>query len=166
MRDKNLVPLSHQHQHALALCVRLDRALQAGPVDLDAWQSEIQQHFDQEIGAHFAAEEKELFPAAAGIPDMSALVEELLAEHVVLRDFFARAAARALDADALQEFVEKLSGHIRKEERQLFEGLQQSMGAQDLAALGTALERALADASKGCVLPSAATRPRPKPTTS
>ena len=28
LRDRNLIPLSHQHQHALALCVRLDRALQ------------------------------------------------------------------------------------------------------------------------------------------
>jgi len=43
LRDKNLIPLSHQHQHALALCVRLDRALQAGEVDAEAWQAEIQQ---------------------------------------------------------------------------------------------------------------------------
>ena len=61
LRDKNLVPLSRQHQHALALCVRLDRAIQAGGVDLEAWQAEIQQIFEQEITFHFAAEEKELF---------------------------------------------------------------------------------------------------------
>ena len=65
LRDKNLVPLSHQHQHCLALCVRLDRAIQAGDVDLEAWQAEIQQMFEQEIAFHFAAEEKELFPVAA-----------------------------------------------------------------------------------------------------
>jgi len=49
LRDKALIPLSHQHQHCLALCVRLDRALQAGEVDLEAWQAEIQQIFEQEI---------------------------------------------------------------------------------------------------------------------
>ncbi len=65
LRDKNLIPLSHQHQHCLALCVRLDRAIQAGDVDLEAWQAEIQQIFEQEITFHFAAEENELFPAAA-----------------------------------------------------------------------------------------------------
>ena len=27
LRDNNLIPLSHQHQHALALCVQIDRAL-------------------------------------------------------------------------------------------------------------------------------------------
>ena len=56
LRDKNLVPLSHQHQHALALCVRLDRALLAGPVDPAPWQAEIQQIVEQEIVIHFAAE--------------------------------------------------------------------------------------------------------------
>ena len=30
LRDRNLIPLSHQHQHALALCVRLDRGLKSG----------------------------------------------------------------------------------------------------------------------------------------
>ncbi len=162
LRDKNLIPLSHQHQHVLALCVRVDRAVQAGEVDLEAWQREIQQIFEQEIAIHFAAEEEELFPAAARFPQVKPLVEELVAEHTALRDFFARAAGRALDGAGLQTFVEKLAVHIRKEERQLFEEMQRLMSPQELAALGTALEKALADASKACILPTAATRLRPK----
>ena len=162
LRDKNLIPLSHQHQHALALCVRVDRAIQAGKVELEAWQAEITQIFEQEIGFHFAAEEKELFPAAARFPQVKPLLEELAAEHVALRDFFSRAAARTLDAASLQTFVDKLAAHIRKEERQLFEEMQKRMGRQELAALGTALEKALADASKACILPTDATRLRPK----
>ncbi len=162
LRDKNLVPLSRQHQHVLALCVRLDRALQAGEVNPEAWQAEIQQLFEQEIGIHFAAEEKKLFPIAARFPEIRYLVEELRSEHAVLRDFFARAAARGLEKASLEEFVEKLARHIRKEERQLFEGMQQVMSAQDLATLGTALNGALKDASNACILPSAATRLRPK----
>jgi hemerythrin-like domain-containing protein len=162
LRDKNLIPLSHQHQHVLALCVRVERAIQAGEVDLEAWQGEIQQIFEQEIAIHFAAEEKELFPAAARFPQVKLLVEELVAEHVALRDFFARAAGRALDGAGLQTFVEKLAGHIRKEERQLFEEMQRLMSPRELAALGTALEKALADASTACMLPTASTRLRPK----
>jgi len=162
LRDKNLIPLSHQHQHVLALCVGVDRAIQAGEVDLEAWQREIQQIFEQEIAVHFAAEEKELFPAAARFPQVKPLVEELVAEHAALRDFFARAAGRALDGAGLQTFVEKLAVHIRKEERQLFEEMQRLMSPQELAALGTALEKALADASKACILPTAATQLRPK----
>ena len=85
----NLIPLSRQHQHALALCVRLDRAIQAGEIDVEAWQAEMQQQFESEIGIHFAAEEKELFPAAARFLEMQPLVAELLAEHILLRDYFA-----------------------------------------------------------------------------
>jgi len=162
LRDQNLIPLSRQHQHALALCVRVDRAIQAGEVDLEAWQAEIQGIFEQEIGFHFAAEEKELFPAAARFPQVKPLVEELIAEHAALRDLFSRAAGRVLDATSLQTFVDKLATHIRKEERQLFEEMQKLMSPQELAALGTALEKALADASKACLLPTEATRLRPK----
>ncbi len=162
LRDQNLIPLSRQHQHALALCVRIDRAIQAGEVDLEAWQAEITQIFEQEIGFHFAAEEKELFPVAARFPQVEPLVKELVAEHAVLRDLFSRGAGRALDAASLQTFVDKLATHIRKEERQLFEEMQKLMSSQELAALGTALEKALADASKACILPTDATRLRPQ----
>ncbi len=64
LRDKNLIPLSHQHQRALALCVRIDRAQPIPDADLEAWQAEIEQQFAQEIRIHFSAEESVLFPAA------------------------------------------------------------------------------------------------------
>ena len=35
--------------------MRLDRAIQAGEVDLEAWQAEILHQFAAEIGIHFAA---------------------------------------------------------------------------------------------------------------
>jgi hemerythrin-like domain-containing protein len=162
LRDRNLIPLSHQHQHALALCVRLDRALQAKDVDLEVWQSEIQEIFEQEIGIHFAAEEKEIFPAARRVPELQPLVDELQVEHTVLRDFFAKAAARSLDHSDLPTFVETLAQHIRKEERQLFESLQKAMTAEELSVLGRALNEALKDASDACILPNPATRLRPK----
>jgi hemerythrin-like domain-containing protein len=163
LRDQNLVPLSRQHQHALALCVRIDRALQAGEVDLEAWQNEIQQHFNNEILIHFAAEEKELFPAAAKFSQLQSLVAELLDEHKLLRDYFARAAAHRLDRESLRLFATTLSQHIRKEERQLFEQMQQLMTAQLLAALGSALDQSLAAATQACALPDPATHSRPKP---
>jgi hemerythrin-like domain-containing protein len=161
LRDKSLITLSRQHQHALALCVRIDRALQAGTVDLEAWQSEIQQIFEQEVGIHFAAEEKALFPVAREVQEVEQLVDELLAEHTALRDFFARSTTRHLTSSDLPILVEKLSQHIRKEERQLFEGLQKVMSAEELATLGAALERELEGATKACSLPNPATKLRP-----
>jgi hemerythrin-like domain-containing protein len=163
LRDTNLIPLSRQHQHALALCVRLDRAVQAGEIDLEAWQAEIQQQFEDEIGIHFAAEEKELFPAAARFPELRSLIDELLAEHALLRTCFSRATARTLDQQGLGSFAQKLVQHIRKEERQLFEGMQKIMSPKELAAMGVALDEALQDASKACTLPNEATQLRSKP---
>jgi hemerythrin-like domain-containing protein len=163
LRDKNLVPLSHQHQHVLALCVRLDRALQAGEVDLEAWQAEIQQIFEQEVGIHFAAEEKEVFPVAAQFADLQILVKELIAEHAALRELFARAESRSFETSDLSLFVERLARHVRKEERQLFEGLQKVMTAEQLTLIGAALLEALKNAVQVCTVPNPATRLRSKP---
>jgi hemerythrin-like domain-containing protein len=158
LRDKNLIPLSRQHQHALAMCVRLKRALQAGEVDSEAWQAEITQLFKQEIGFHFAAEEKEVFPSAAQFLELRGLVEELKAEHEVLRKLFLGAQGRGLNRCELGALQAKLTAHIRKEERQLFEEVQERMSAEQMVGLGTGVERALAEASKACALPGRESR--------
>jgi hemerythrin-like domain-containing protein len=162
LRDKSLIPLSHQHQQALALCVRIDRAQPIPAADLQAWQAEIQRHFDQEIKIHFSAEEQVLFPAAREFPELMPLVEELIADHAALRESFSQAKARRMSAEGLPAFARQLSAHIRKEERQLFERLQQLMNPEGLAALGVQLEKVLKDAAQSCILPNQATKLRPR----
>ena len=154
LRDPNLIPLSRQHQHALALCVRLRRAALATPEELAAWQAEIGQHFAVEIRYHFAAEEAHLFPAARQHRELVALVDELLEEHRQLRDSFAQSTAGALDGAGVRQFAEMLSGHIRKEERQLFEELQKRMTSQELAEIGRQIEQVLAAAPQSCITPT------------
>ena len=153
LRDKNLIPLSRQHQHALALCVRIDRATAAGSAELADWQAEIQQLVEQEIEIHFAAEERHVFPAAECFEELRSIVEELKAQHQTLREDFRRAAARTLTDDDLKRLATALSAHIRKEERELFEGMQRKMTAADLEAMGVALEKDLAAAASACSIP-------------
>lgn len=153
LRNKNLIPLSRQHQHALALCVRIERALPKDLVDLDAWQLEMQQQYQQEIDSHFAAEEKVLFPVARRFRELVSVVEELSDEHVRLREHFARAKERTLDRAELGAFAKLLSGHIRKEERQLFEAMQNLVEADELRRIGAALQQELALGSRACSLP-------------
>jgi hemerythrin-like domain-containing protein len=160
LRDKSLIPLSRQHQHALALCVRIDRAQPIADRDVEAWQAEIRQQFQQEIRIHFAAEEDILFPVARNFPDLVSLVDELIAEHAWLRCEFLRAETSIMSAEDLPRFTGKLSEHIRKEERQLFERMQQLLPPQEMTALGVSLENALRQASQSCILPSEATRLR------
>ncbi|MGO8793947.1 MAG: hemerythrin domain-containing protein [Candidatus Sulfotelmatobacter sp.] len=162
LRDKSLIPLSHQHQHALALCVRIDRAQPIPAADLLAWQAEIEQHFAQEIDIHFMAEEKMLFPAARQFPELVPLVEELIADHGSLRGLFSQARARGMSTETLPMFAQKLSTHIRKEERQLFQQLQTLMTAEDLSQLGQHLEEALQHATQFCALTNEATSLKPK----
>ena len=160
LRDKNLIPLSRQHQHVLALCVRIDRASPIGEADLAAWQTEVTQLFQSEVRFHFAAEELVLFPAARKSPELTPLVEELMGDHAALRESFAKAEACTMSATELCAFGQRMSAHIRKEERQLFERMQELMSREELALLGRKLEEALNDAVRACVVPAAATRPR------
>ena len=153
LRDPGLIPLSRQHQHALALCVRIERALENNVVDLNAWQLEMEQQYGQEIGFHFAAEENVLFPAARLFPELVSVVEQLGDEHRRLRECFARAHQRAMDGGELGAFAKMLSGHIRKEERQLFEAMQKLVEADELRRIGVALEQELAVGRRACLLP-------------
>jgi hemerythrin-like domain-containing protein len=165
LRDKNLIPLSHQHQHALAMCVRLDRALAKGDADLEAWQEEMASMWESEIRFHFEAEEKFLFPVADEYASLRPLVKQLLAEHGTLRDFFARAKARRLDPAGLKSFGESLSQHIRTEERQLFEQCQRQMPASEMAHAGAAMEEYFAKSGMpgaSCSLPSSSKRKKQK----
>jgi len=162
LRDKNLIPLSHQHQRALALCVRIDRAQPIPEKDTQSWQAEIEEHFEHEIKIHFAAEEAEVFPAARRFSELASLVEELLADHVWLRERFSQAQARRISAENLPVFANALAAHIRKEERQLFERLQELMTAGELDDLGKRLQTALADSQQTCVLPREATKLKPR----
>jgi len=162
LRDKSLIPLSHQHQRALALCVRIDRAQPISNDDLEVWQAEIEQLVEQEIKIHFSAEEQVLFPAAHRFRELIPLVEELTADHASLNESFSLAKARGMSAERLPAFAQQLSTHIRKEERQLFEQLQQLMTPDELSALGRQLEESMKDAASSCVLPSQATALKPR----
>ncbi len=152
LRDPSLIPLSHQHQHALSICVRLERALQAGAADLVAWQLEVHQHYANEVQFHFAAEEKILFPAARRFPELVALLQELSGEHQRLREHFVHAEQGTMNQGELETLVKLLSEHIRKEERQLLEAMQKRMRPEELKSLGDELASALEDAVQVCRL--------------
>ena len=160
LRDKSLIPLSHQHQRALALCVRIDRASPISQSELGAWQAEIAQIFQNEIGIHFVAEEQVVFPAARAFAELIPLVDDLCADHQWLREHFALAISERSSGSDVNLLAQRLSAHIRKEERQLFQRMQELMDREALAALGRKLDVALKDSAQACVVPTEATRLR------
>lgn len=127
------------------------------PIDdakLADWQAEIAQQFEAEIKVHFAAEEQIVFPAAQAFDELNPLIEDLLADHQWLRSCFAKAETRQSSPEELLAFARRLSEHIRKEERQLFERLQELIPKAALSTLGQQLDRALENASQVCSLPN------------
>ncbi len=147
LRDKSLVPLSHQHQHALALCVRIGKAFaEAGETpDVHPWEREIVQLFDAEIRYHFEAEEKFIFPAVERFEELMDLVDELRIEHGLLRRNVEKARASGFTVTDLQVFSASLSEHVRKEERQLFESMQKLVSAEELNQIGSAMDKFFAE---------------------
>ena len=79
----------------------------------------MQNIFEAEVSGHFQAEEQVLFPEAAQVPELAALVGKLRIEHATLREYFASAARRELTTADLTKFAELLVSHVRAEEGDL-----------------------------------------------
>lgn len=165
LRNSNLVPLSHQHQHALALCVRIGKnfAEVHDTPDVHRWELEIVQLFDDEIRHHFEAEQKFVFPEADKFEELQQLVDELRIEHTLIRRNVEQARARQFTVTTLQVFTAMLSEHIRKEERLLFETLQRLLPPEALTRMGREIEAhflATGVGGSNCAISDAAGPPR------
>ena len=135
LRDPSLIPLSHEHQHALALCVLIDRST----ADPDAQARMIVDQYDAEIKSHFEIEERVLFPVAAALVETRGLTDELVAEHGHLRALVESLRARGEKA-AIAEFTAMLRQHVRKEESILFEQMQRLLSREELDSIGKLLK--------------------------
>ena len=143
LRHASLIPLSHEHQHALALCVEVRRAMagDASKSAVSAIAQRISDQFDSEICGHFDSEERVLFPQLSALPETSALVGELMGEHRRLTALVDRLRT-APAAELVLEFAEMLSGHVRKEENILFQETQRLLSPEQLSTLGQELAAA------------------------
>jgi hemerythrin-like domain-containing protein len=133
-RDSSLVPLSHQHQHGLALCVLVRRRLEQESVS--GLAQSVLDAFDKEIANHFAIEEQVLFPLCGPMP----IIAELLNDHRTIEALVSRLRADA-SATLLEEFCDRLSKHIRREENELFEHMQRVLPPEALASAGSEIRR-------------------------
>ena len=120
-RDPSLIPLSHDHHHALVRVFEIRRALQTNG-DIEAEASRTRAFFTNDLSPHFRAEEEALLPALErylGAADP--MVMRLTEDHARLRG-----AVEQLDtAGALGNFADLLESHVRFEERELFQRYQE-----------------------------------------
>jgi iron-sulfur cluster repair protein YtfE (RIC family) len=140
-RDAALIPLSHDHHHALVIAMLLRRATDATAPGtcqafLDFWQ--------HECSAHFRIEEEVLFPAyAEHAGKRDALLLRALDDHAEIRRRADELGAAEPPSGArLNELGEQLAAHVRLEERELFPAIEQTLPPERLAAVGVALAEA------------------------
>jgi len=138
LRDPSLIPLSQQHHNALALCVLTRRSLaaDASSENLAKLAKRVIDRYELELVNHFEIEEQVLFPLCGPLP----IVAELIAEHRAIEALVERVRTEP-SAALLEEFCGLLSGHIRREENQLFEQVQRSLPRDVLDQAGAEIDR-------------------------
>ena len=141
LRDPSLIPLSHQHQHGLALAVLIERGLKADPSSTKAAElcGKVADMFELELVHHFEVEEQVLFPAVRGRLASDAIVDRLIAQHREMESLAGRLAESPESGriPLLTEFGELLSRHIRIEERPAFSRGPGESGTARLEQIGS-----------------------------
>ena len=138
LRDPCLIPLSHQHHNALALCVLTRRSLAAdlSPGNVAKLARRAIGRYELELANHFEIEEQVLFPACGAMPPITLLV----VEHRAMEGQIAQLRTAPTGA-LLEQFCALLSGHIRREENELFEQIQRALPREVLDRAGGEIDR-------------------------
>ncbi|MCF8151188.1 MAG: hemerythrin domain-containing protein [Burkholderiaceae bacterium] len=121
-RHPDLVQLSREHHGALKLARAARRAAESGDAQgLRETAQRVVKQFAAELEPHFRVEERDMLLRLTedGQHD---LVQRTLSEHAELRRL--EAALAQPDAASLLRFGDLLAAHVRFEERELFEAVQ------------------------------------------
>jgi hemerythrin-like domain-containing protein len=139
-RHPALVPLSHDHHHALVEARRLQRAAH-GPESAAAAAAFLR-FFAQETVRHFREEEELLFPSVVDFQEAHEPLVQALLEHQRLHSLATRlqqlVPVDGAASDIMRELGQLLEAHIRHEERRLFPLIERLLSDATLTRLPTA----------------------------
>lgn len=138
-RHPALVRLSRDHFYGLLLAQQMKHGAapyNGYPADVEGKIRYLFTDYEEKLKPHFAAEENILFPAVKNSsPEISSLVDELISEHREIFSLIEEVNSIPDKKEQLNTIGMLLEQHIRKEERKLFEMIQQSMSEEKLLAL-------------------------------
>ena len=151
-RHPALIPLSHDHHAELVQARRL--RLASGSNVAEARVAAATQYvaaFFTETTNHFRVEESQLFPLFVRSGGSSPLLDQVLTEHEELRGLASamgeEAATGDISGETMVQLADLLDENVRREERQLFPLIEQTVCDSDLHALD--LPSSLTAASDG-----------------
>jgi hemerythrin-like domain-containing protein len=136
-RHGALIALSNEHHGELVQARRLLRAAAQGSDDerLAAADAYLETFFAETVD-HFRREEEELFPLyrrhAGGTETLERILREHMELHGLARALRAEVAGGSVRAETLRTLGTLLRSHVRLEERELFEAIQQTVPLAEL----------------------------------
>jgi hemerythrin-like domain-containing protein len=141
LRDPSLIPLSHQHHNALAMCVLTRRSLRedASAANVAQLARRAIDRYELEISNHFELEEQLLFPALENALGKEFAAAGLIAQHREVEDLIAQLRT-VPTAELLERLCGLLAQHIRLEENEVFQLAQARLAAPVLLELGRAIQ--------------------------
>ncbi|WP_037318000.1 hemerythrin domain-containing protein [Salegentibacter sp. Hel_I_6] len=124
-RHKAIQPLSREHHQGLLLCWKIRKGFETG-VEPQRIKKYTDWFWENQLQEHFRIEEKYVFPVLSA---QDVLVKQALEEHEHLAALFCQDTEISF---ALEMIKNDLEGHIRFEERVLFNKIQEEASAEEL----------------------------------
>jgi len=132
-RHQSLVSFSKDHHFGLLLVWKIRQGI-AKKIEPERIGSYVRFSFDEDLRIHFKEEEELMFNK---LPIEDPLRQQAEKEHALIYELVQKIQEDKLNQNLLVEFSNILEGHIRFEERILFNHLQNTLPAPELATIST-----------------------------
>ena len=131
-RHPSLVRFSREHHSGLMLVFKIRSGLKNSE-ELSALVSSAISSYNEELVPHFIDEEENLFPL---LPEGDPMRIRAESDHQIIRNFISDMQKGNASLDLLYRFADLLESHIRFEERELFNRLQDTLSSEQLEKIG------------------------------
>ena len=135
-RHEALIPLTHDHHHALGYARRLHVAADGTDEDKLNGSREFLAFFDDDTIRHFRKEEEDLFPLAVDATDARPTLEQAMWDHLRIHQLVGILGVEVRNGvptqAAMVRVASELQSHIRFEEKVVFPMIEAIVGEADL----------------------------------
>ena len=134
-RHSAIVPLSHDHHHALILAQAIKKNAVKSGLGAKSIEEKVKATiivYNTELIPHFSHEEVLLFPIALGKDEeLDKMIQDMIEEHDKIRNSIESLNNGNVEEN-LDEFGKLLENHVRTEERILFPKIEKIVGEEEL----------------------------------
>lgn len=136
-RNAAIAEFSRDHHFALLLVWKIREGIK-NSVQPERISNYVLHYFETELMPHFRAEEEMLYSRISLRNGLRAQAET---EHAVIYKLIDSLKKNKTDKNLLQNFADTLEKHVRFEERELFNFLQENISETELSAIASAMKK-------------------------